>query len=103
MFSLAKRGTLLGLRTSAAIWTSFNSNETWHIHYRMIGLHRSYNGLLVQELALGKKMPIEMFEYIGPHLNLEKLKNLYSLFLAKRGTLLSLRTCASILIPFNLI
>ena len=69
----------------------------------MITLHRSYNGLLVQELALGKKMPIEMFEYIGPHLNPEKLKNLYSLFLAKRGTLLSLRTWASILTPFNLI
>ena len=66
---------MLGLRTSAAIWTSFNPNATWHKHNRMITLHRIYNGFLVQELALGKKMPIEMFEYIDPYLNLEKLKN----------------------------
>ena len=78
---------MLGLRTSAATWTSFNSNETWHKHYRMITLHLSYNGLLVQELALGKKMPIEMFGYIGPHLNLEKLKNLNSLFFSKKRNL----------------
>ena len=49
----------------------------------MITLHRSYNGLLVQELALGKKMPIEMFEYIGPHLNLEKL--IFTVFSKKRN------------------
>ena len=53
----------------------------------MITLHRSYNGLLIQELALGKKLPIEMFEYIGPHLNLEKLKNLYSLTFSKKRNL----------------
>ena len=52
----------------------------------MITLHRSYNGLLVQELALGKKMPIEMFEYIGPHLNLEKLKKfIFTVFSKKRN------------------
>ena len=78
---------MLGLRTSASVWTSFNPNVTWHKHYRMITLHRSYNGLLVQELAWGKKRPILMFEYIGPHLNLEKLKNCYSLFFSKKRNL----------------
>ena len=52
----------------------------------MISLHCSYNGLLVQELALGKKMPIKMFEYIGPHLNPEKLKkNIFIVFSKKRN------------------
>ena len=53
----------------------------------MITLHRSYNGLLKQKLALGKKRPIEIFEYIGPHINLEKLKNGYSLFSSKKRNL----------------
>ena len=45
---LAKNGTLLYL-------TSFNLNETWHIHCGMTRLHRSYNGLLAQELVSGQQ------------------------------------------------
>ena len=33
--------------------TSFNLNETWHIHCGMNRLHRGNNGLLAQELVCG--------------------------------------------------
>ena len=37
------------------IGTSFNPNETWHIHCGMTRLHRCNNGLLAQELVSGQQ------------------------------------------------
>ena len=51
----AKRGTLLDLKSLVPILTSFNLNETLHIHCGMTRLHRSNNGLLAQELASGQQ------------------------------------------------
>ena len=79
----AKRGTLLYLKSWGPIGTSFNLNETWHIHCGMTRLHRSNNGLLAQELVSGsrhqsidipwistKKRHHVIFKVMGPHLNL---------------------------------
>ena len=49
----------------------------------MITLHRSYNGLLVQELALGKKRPIVMFESPSKPRKIEKL--IITVFSKKRN------------------
>ena len=51
----AKRGTVLYLKSWVPISTSFNRNETWHIHFGMTRLHRSNNGLLAQELVSGQQ------------------------------------------------
>ena len=50
-----KRGTLLYLKSRVPSGTSFNLNETWHIHCGMTRLHRSNNGLLAQELVAGQQ------------------------------------------------
>ena len=52
---LAKRGTLLYIKSWFPICTSLNLNETWHIHCGMTRLHRSNNGLLAQELVSGQQ------------------------------------------------
>ena len=46
---------MLYLKSWGPILTSFNLNETWHIHYGMTRLHRSNNGLLAQELVSGQE------------------------------------------------
>ena len=50
----AKRG-MIYLKSWVPILTSFNLNETWHIHCGMTRLHRSNNGLLAQELVSGQQ------------------------------------------------
>ena len=52
----AKRGTLLYLKSWVPIGTSFNLDETWHIHCCMTRLHRSNKGLLAQELVSGQQI-----------------------------------------------